>query len=73
VEEYTPAVIEPAFGIGRIMYTMLEHNFKVRPEDEQRKVNTFLHTFSKIHSILLVFLTTTIHRSVQMCCLTIEW
>jgi glycyl-tRNA synthetase (class II) len=45
VEEYTPAVIEPAFGIGRIMYTMLEHNFKIRPEDERRKVNVSLSLF----------------------------
>jgi glycyl-tRNA synthetase len=55
VEEYTPSVIEPAFGIGRIMYVMLEHNFKIRPEDEQRKVNVFLHIFSRTHSIRLVF------------------
>ncbi|CAF3947286.1 unnamed protein product, partial [Rotaria magnacalcarata] len=37
VEEFIPCVIEPTFGIGRIMYTTLEHNFKVRSQDEQRK------------------------------------
>ncbi|CAM4763273.1 unnamed protein product [Rotaria magnacalcarata] len=40
VEEFIPCVIEPTFGIGRIMYTTLEHNFKVRSQDEQRKYFT---------------------------------
>jgi len=36
VEEIIPSVIEPSFGIGRIMYAIFEHNFKSRPDDEQR-------------------------------------
>lgn len=36
VEEITPSVIEPSFGIGRIMYSILEHQFKMREGDEQR-------------------------------------
>jgi glycyl-tRNA synthetase len=36
VEEVTPSVIEPSFGIGRIMYAVYEHNFRQREEDEQR-------------------------------------
>lgn len=39
VEEFVPSVIEPSFGIGRIMYAMWEHNFRVRPESEQRTVS----------------------------------
>lgn len=31
-----PSVIEPSFGIGRIMYAVFEHSFRVREEDEQR-------------------------------------
>jgi glycyl-tRNA synthetase (class II) len=38
VEEIVPNVVEPSFGIGRIMYALLEHNFKVREGDEQRTV-----------------------------------
>lgn len=34
VEEVVPSVIEPSFGIGRIMYSIWEHNFVVR--DAQR-------------------------------------
>lgn len=36
VEKFIPSVIEPSFGIGRIMYAIFEHNFRVRKEDEQR-------------------------------------
>lgn len=36
VEEIIPSVIEPSFGIGRILYCILEHNFKMRDGDEQR-------------------------------------
>ena len=36
VEEFVPSVIEPSFGIGRIMYSVFEHNFKCRDGDEHR-------------------------------------
>uniref|UniRef100_A0A7E4V802 Glycine--tRNA ligase n=1 Tax=Panagrellus redivivus TaxID=6233 RepID=A0A7E4V802_PANRE len=36
VEELVPSVIEPSFGIGRIMYAVLEHSFRQREGDEQR-------------------------------------
>ena len=42
VREVEPHVIEPSFGIGRIMYSVLEHNFKGREGDEQRNVCTTL-------------------------------
>lgn len=42
VEEYVPNVIEPSFGIGRIMYAIFEHNFKVRSDDGQRTVSTII-------------------------------
>jgi len=38
VYEYIPNVIEPSFGIGRILYTLIEHVFWQRAEDEQRGV-----------------------------------
>jgi len=31
-EKFTPFVIEPAFGIGRIISAILEHNFRARDE-----------------------------------------
>ncbi|GAB6020011.1 hypothetical protein CHUAL_002761 [Chamberlinius hualienensis] len=36
VEEVVPNVIEPSFGIGRIMYAIFEHSFRTREGDEQR-------------------------------------
>ena len=38
VYEYTPNVIEPSFGIGRILYSLIEHAYWPRPEDKQRGV-----------------------------------
>ena len=37
-EKYVPSVIEPSFGIGRIMYAVLEHSFSQREGDDQRCV-----------------------------------
>lgn len=31
-EKFTPNVIEPSFGLGRIMTTVFEHSFKLRDE-----------------------------------------
>ncbi|XP_018424467.1 PREDICTED: glycine--tRNA ligase [Nanorana parkeri] len=41
VEEIVPNVIEPSFGLGRIMYTIFEHTFQVRQGDEQRTYFSF--------------------------------
>ena len=37
-EKFVPSVIEPSFGISRILYSILEHSFRMR--DEKR---TYLH------------------------------
>lgn len=39
--KYTPSVIEPSFGMGRILYSLLEHSFYQRDGDEQRCVMKF--------------------------------
>lgn len=39
--EYTPNVIEPSFGIGRILYSVLEHVFWHRPQDTARQVSPY--------------------------------
>lgn len=41
VREYTPNVIEPSFGIGRILYSLLEHVYWTREDDENRNVLSF--------------------------------
>ena len=35
-EKFIPGVIEPAFGIGRIVYCVMEHCFRIREEDTKR-------------------------------------
>jgi glycyl-tRNA synthetase len=42
VREYTPNVIEPSFGIGRILFALCEHNYWTRASeggDEARGVS----------------------------------
>jgi glycyl-tRNA synthetase len=38
IREYTPNVIEPSFGMGRILYTLLEHSYWSREQDVERGV-----------------------------------
>ena len=54
VREVEPHVIEPSFGIGRIIYSLLEHNFHVREEDEQRTVCFHVNNFS----LVIIYLKT---------------
>lgn len=41
IREYTPNVIEPAFGIGRILYSLIEHVYWTREGSEERGVCLF--------------------------------
>ncbi|KAK7206269.1 hypothetical protein BZA70DRAFT_298958 [Myxozyma melibiosi] len=41
IREFTPNVIEPSFGIGRILYSLMEHSFYIRPGSESRAVLSF--------------------------------
>lgn len=39
---FTPSVIEPSFGIGRIIYCLYEHSFNTRPSrDGDEQMNFF--------------------------------
>ncbi|KAG7670107.1 putative Glycine--tRNA ligase, mitochondrial 1 [Nannochloris sp. 'desiccata'] len=38
---FTPAVIEPSFGIGRLLYCIFEHSYYTRENDERRAVLKF--------------------------------
>lgn len=40
-KKFTPGVIEPSYGIGRILYSVFEHSFSHRDGDEQRCVMSF--------------------------------
>ena len=55
VRDVEPHVIEPSFGVGRIMYSVLEHNFQIREGDEQRTV-LFCLCFLPSHNLDLVYI-----------------
>lgn len=38
MEDFTPNVIEPSFGLGRILYALLEHSYWARETDIARGV-----------------------------------
>jgi len=45
IREYTPNVIEPSFGIGRILFALCEHNYWTRASEggsEARGVSLIL-------------------------------
>jgi glycyl-tRNA synthetase len=39
--KFTPSVIEPSFGMGRILYSLLEHSFYQRDTEDKRCVMRF--------------------------------
>ncbi len=41
VREYIPSVIEPSFGLGRIIYAVFEHSFYIREDDNAKSVLSF--------------------------------
>lgn len=39
---FTPSVVEPSFGLGRIIYCLFEHSFYTRPsKSEEEQLNVF--------------------------------
>jgi len=63
VEEFVPSVIEPSFGIGRIMYSIFEHRFRVRPGDEQRSVSRVYNYTVCMHVVKVVVSACVLHVS----------
>jgi glycyl-tRNA synthetase len=43
-----PSVIEPSFGIGRVLYCVFEHTFYTRKDDAQKTVFKFAPTIAPI-------------------------
>lgn len=52
-EKFSPHVIEPSFGLGRIVYCIFEHCFKVRAKDAQRTYFDFPIAVAPLKCILL--------------------
>lgn len=55
---FTPGVIEPSYGVGRILYSILEHSYYVREGgDEQRAVLRFPPILAPVKCSVLPLLT----------------
>ena len=52
-EKFVPHVIEPSFGIGRIIYCVFEHCFRQRAEDAQRVYFAFPPAVAPVKTSLL--------------------
>lgn len=55
-EKYTPHVIEPSYGLGRIMYCIYEHCFKMRENDVQRTYFDFPAAIAPVKCSILPLL-----------------
>ncbi|EMC97695.1 hypothetical protein BAUCODRAFT_33414 [Baudoinia panamericana UAMH 10762] len=53
MREYTPNVIEPSFGVGRILYSLMEHVYWTREGDAARSVMSFLPTLAPIKVLVV--------------------
>ena len=56
-QKVIPSVVEPSFGIGRILHWVLEHNFWIRESDQKRTYFTFNPQISAYHIRVLPLLT----------------
>ena len=52
-EKFIPHVIEPAFGIGRVLYCVFEHCFKMRENDVNRTYFDFPPTVAPLKTSIL--------------------
>lgn len=53
IREYTPNVIEPSFGIGRIIYCLFEHQFWIREKDNDRNVLSFYPLIAPVKVLIV--------------------
>jgi hypothetical protein len=53
---FTPSVIEPSFGIGRILYCIFEHTFYMRSDDAQKTVFKFSPTVAPMKTTVFPLL-----------------
>jgi glycyl-tRNA synthetase len=51
--KFMPGVIEPSFGIGRLIYAIFEHSFYLRENDEKRGVMGFSNAVAPVKVAVL--------------------
>ena len=52
-EKFIPSVVEPSFGVGRILYAILEHSFYVRKDEEKRTVMAFKPAVAAVKAAIM--------------------
>ena len=52
-EKFIPNVIEPSFGIGRLLYCILENSFNIREDDDRRGFFKFADSISPYNVCVL--------------------
>ena len=57
-EKYLPGVIEPSFGIGRIIWAILEHRFQKRESDAKRTYFNFPPKIAPVKCSILPVIST---------------
>jgi glycyl-tRNA synthetase len=57
-EKFLPGVIEPSFGIGRIIWSILEHRFQKRVNDEKRTYFNFPPKIAPVKCSILPLIST---------------
>lgn len=55
-EKYVPHVIEPSFGLGRILFAIVEHSFRIR--DEKRTYISLRPRMAPVKCSLLPLMST---------------
>lgn len=60
--EFTPNVIEPSFGIGRILYSLLEHCFWARADDVNRGVLSLPPSIAPVKVLIVPLSGTDVFR-----------
>jgi len=56
-EEFIPHIIEPSIGIDRLVYSVLNSRYWVRPDDEERCVLSLTPTVAPIQIVILPLFT----------------
>jgi len=65
-EKFIPSVIEPSFGLGRIIYCIYEHCFRIREKDAQRTYFDFPAQIAPAACALLPLMNKEpLHKKVQ--------
>ncbi|KAK2956007.1 putative Glycine--tRNA ligase [Blattamonas nauphoetae] len=65
-EDYIPFVVEPSYGISRILFSIIDQNFWTRPSDQNRRVISFPATLAP-KQVLIQPLSVKSQKQLEIC------